>query len=59
MSKASPFLKAILPALGTVVAVAVQWGFGGTFDRQTATIAITGLIASIITYFVPNATKGT
>lgn len=51
-----PFAKAIAPAVLTLVAVLVDWLVQGTFDRETAGIAITGLVAAIVTYFVPNAT---
>lgn len=50
-----PFAKAIAPAVLTLVAVLVDWLVQGTFDRQTAAIAITGLAAAVITYFVPNS----
>jgi hypothetical protein len=56
LAKLRPFAKAIVPAVGTVLAVVVQWAVNGSFDRQTAAIAITGLVAAIITYFVPNKT---
>lgn len=52
--KLQPFMKAIAPAVLTVVGVGVDWLVVGTFDRQTAAIAITGLAASVVTYFTPN-----
>jgi hypothetical protein len=53
-TKLQPFLKAIAPAALTVVAVIVDWISQGKFDKQTAAIAITGLVSAIVTYFVPN-----
>lgn len=49
-----PFLKAVAPAVLTVLAVLIDWAINGSFNKQTLTIAITGLAAAIVTYFVPN-----
>jgi Na+/H+ antiporter NhaD/arsenite permease-like protein len=49
-----PFLKAIAPALLTLVAVLVEWLVNGTWSRTNTATAITGLVAATITSFVPN-----
>lgn len=51
-------MKAVAPALLTLIAVGVDWLVQGTFDKQTAAIAITGFAAAVVTYFVPNKTGG-
>jgi hypothetical protein len=53
-----PFAKAIMPAILTLIAASIDWLIQGTFNRQTTAIAITGLIAAIVTYLVPNAPQG-
>jgi hypothetical protein len=53
--KLKPFAKAIAPAVLTLIAVGVDWLILGNFQRQTLAIAVTGLGAAIVTYFVPNA----
>lgn len=52
--KAGQFAKAVLPATGTVVAVGVQWGVTGKFDKAELATAVTGLGASALSYLVPN-----
>lgn len=49
-----PFLKAVAPAVLTLVAVLVEWLINGTWSRTNTATAITGLVAATITYFVPN-----
>lgn len=49
-----PLAKAVWPAIGTLAAVAVQWIATGEFDRAELTTAITGLVAALVTYGVPN-----
>lgn len=51
------YLKAIVPAVGTVLAVLVQWLASGQFGRAELATALTGLIAASVIYFVPNAPK--
>jgi hypothetical protein len=51
----SRFAKALAPAAGTVLAVAVQWGVTGSFDRAELVTALTGLSAAAITFWIPNA----
>ena len=46
--------KALLPALGTIVAIAIQWGVTGEFDRSELSTAVTGLINAAVTYLVAN-----
>lgn len=57
MQKLRPFLKAITPAVLTVIAVLVDWLILGKFEKQTLAIAITGLVSAVITYLVPNTPK--
>lgn len=54
MDALSAYLKAIVPALGTVIAVVAQWVVTGTFDRPELATAITGILAAAVTYLVPN-----
>lgn len=49
-----PYLKAVVPFVGTLVAVAVQWIVTSEFDKAEVATAITGILASAVTYFVPN-----
>lgn len=51
----SRFAKAIAPAVGTVIAVALQWVITGEFDRAELVTALTGLSAAVLSYWVPNA----
>ena len=50
------FAKAIAPALMAVISSLVTFAITGHWDDEEWTIAITGLSAATITYFVPNAT---
>lgn len=50
----SPYLKAIVPAVGTVLAVGIQWIATGTFTHAELATALTGLLAATLTYLVPN-----
>ncbi len=56
MNAFRPFMKAVAPAVLTLVAVGVDWLVNGTFNTQTGAIAITGLVSAVVTYFVPNTT---
>ena len=47
-------LKAIVPFVGTVVAVLVQVAATGEFDQAAMATAITGILASVVVYLVPN-----
>lgn len=53
----SPYLKAIVPAVGTVLAVAIQWVATGTFSNAAFATALTGLLAATLTYLVPNGSS--
>lgn len=46
--------KALLPAVGTVLLVLVEWGKTGVFNQQELATAVTGLIAAGVIYLVPN-----
>jgi len=54
-----PFMKAITPALLSLVAAGVNTLVTGRIDQQTLVIAITGLGAALVTYLVPNTPKAT
>lgn len=41
-------LAAMLPAVGTVVAVAVQWIVTGEYDRAELVTSLTGLVAAAV-----------
>lgn len=56
MNALRPYLKAILPALLTLVAVAVQWAATGAYDKAELATTITGLVSSLITFLVSNGT---
>jgi hypothetical protein len=49
-----PYAKAVYPALGTIVGVAVQWIATGEFDRAETVTAISGAIAALLAYAPPN-----
>jgi hypothetical protein len=51
-----PFAKAILPALGTVIAIGIQYGTTGEFDRAEMTTAITGLSTALVAFLATNHT---
>jgi VIT1/CCC1 family predicted Fe2+/Mn2+ transporter len=50
----SAYAKAIVPAVATILAVAIQWAVTGEFDRAELATALTGLLAAVVTYVVPN-----
>ena len=50
-----PFMKAIAPAVLALVGAGVNALATGSIDKQTLVIAITGVAAAIVTYFVPNS----
>jgi hypothetical protein len=52
-----PFAKAILPALGTLIAIGVQYGTTGEFDRAEMTTAITGLSTALVAFLATNHTQ--
>jgi len=54
-----PFMKAIAPALLTLIGAGTNALISGKIDQQTLVIAITGLVAAIVTYLVPNAAQPT
>lgn len=49
-----PYLKAIVPFVGTLVAVVVQVLVTGEFDKAEIATAVTGILAATVTYLVPN-----
>lgn len=53
----SPFAKAIAPALVTLLAVGIQVVATGEFDRAELATALTGLVAALSSYLVPNTTQ--
>lgn len=56
MNALRPYLKAVLPALLTVVAIIVQWAVTGTFDRPELATAVTGFASSLLTFMASNTT---
>jgi len=50
----APYLKAVAPAVGTLLAVGIQWAVTGEFGRAELATALTGLMAATLTYLVPN-----
>lgn len=51
-------LKALVPLVATIVAVAVQYALTGEFDREVVATAVTGTCASLIAFLVPNDVDG-
>lgn len=49
-----PYMKAVAPALMTVVAVLIQVIVTGEYDRAELTTTLTGLAAATLSYFVRN-----
>ena len=49
-----PYLKSLVPALGTLIAVAGQWVATGTFDRAEVATAITGGLSALLSYAITN-----
>lgn len=49
-----PYAKAAYPAIGTAVAVVVQWIATGEFDRAELVTTLTGIPAALLTLGVPN-----
>lgn len=54
-AKYQPYLKAIAPALFTLIAVVGQWVATGEFGRAEFATALTGALTSLLTFVVPNA----
>jgi hypothetical protein len=54
MSAIKPYLKAVLPALLTLLAIVTQWAVTGAFDKAELVTAITGFTASLLTFLVSN-----
>jgi len=52
--KFAPYAKAVLPFLGTALAVLVQWAVTGEFDRAELATALTGAVAAITAFLAPN-----
>lgn len=49
-----PYAKAVLPFIGTLVAIGVQWIVTGEYDRAELSTTLTGLIAAFVTLLAPN-----
>lgn len=49
-----PYLKAVVPALATLIGVAGQWVATGEFDRAETATAITGGLTSLLAFAVRN-----
>ena len=49
-----PFAKAVLPALGTLIAVGAQAASSGSLDTGALSTAITGLSAALVAYLATN-----
>lgn len=50
------YLKAMMPAIGTLVGVGVQWGVTGEFDAGEWATAGGGALVTFLTYLVRNET---
>lgn len=53
--RAGRYAKAILPALGALVAVVAQWAATGALDRPELVTAVVGLASAALTALTPNA----
>lgn len=53
-AKLQPYAKALFPAAVTLAGVAVRWITTGDLDTADISAAITGAVASILTFVVPN-----
>lgn len=51
------FLKSLVPFVGTLVAVGLQYAVTGEFDKAEVATAVTGVAASLVTFLVPNDTN--
>ena len=49
-----PFAKAVIPALGTLIAVGIQYLSTGEFDRAEMTTAVTGLSTALVAFLATN-----
>src|SRR5262249_19071345 len=49
-----PFAKAVIPAVGTLIAVGIQYLSTGEFDRAEMTTAITGLSTALVAFLATN-----
>jgi hypothetical protein len=49
-----PFAKAVIPALGTMIVVGIQYFSTGEFDRAEMTTAITGLSTALVAFLATN-----
>lgn len=54
---AGRFAKAVVPAALAVAIAVVNAAFSGSVNAASLYIAVTGLLAAIVTYFVPNVVK--
>jgi len=53
-ARAQPYAKALVPAVGTMLAVGVQYVATGELDRAELTTALTGFGTTIATLLTPN-----
>ena len=51
-------LKAIVPALVTLLLVLFSWIDSGHLDAETLKLAVTGFLYAVIVYVVPNLPTG-
>lgn len=49
-----PYMKAVQPALLTLLAVAIQWVVTGEYDRAELATTLTGFAAATVTYWTSN-----
>jgi hypothetical protein len=50
-------LKSLVPFVCTLLAVGIQYGVTGEFDKAEVATAITGIGASLVTLLTPNDTN--
>jgi peptidoglycan/LPS O-acetylase OafA/YrhL len=56
--KSAQAAKAITPLILALVATLIQWVTTGSFDTAELVTAVTGTVAALITYIVPNLPLG-
>ena len=54
MNAVRPYLKAVLPFVLSLGAVAVQWVVTGTYDEAELATQLTGLFGALVTYAAKN-----
>lgn len=53
-ARVRPYAKAFVPAVGTLLAVGVQYVVTGELDRAELTTALTGAGTTLVTLLTPN-----